>query len=92
MTALAQLYVLYSDRARSFNPWQRVLYPNLNIIMNGLVYYAKQSRLLAYIDKTAIFYDNGMPEKIEYVINADLANVDKWYEANGMRRNTQNTN
>ena len=49
-------------------------------------------RLLAYIDETAIFYANGMPEKIEYVINADLANVDKWYEANGMRRNTQNTN
>ena len=47
------------------------------MIMNGLVYYAKQSRLLAYIDETAIFYANGMPEKIEYVLNADLANVDK---------------
>ena len=28
MTALAQLYVLYSDKARSFNQWQRVLYSN----------------------------------------------------------------
>lgn len=35
-----------------------------------------------------MFYDDSMPEKIEQVINADLANVDKWYEANGMRRNT----
>lgn len=28
MPALAQLYVLYSDKARSFNQWQRVLYSN----------------------------------------------------------------
>ena len=27
VTALAQLYALYSDRARSFNQWQRTLYP-----------------------------------------------------------------
>ena len=31
MTALAQLYALYSHRARSFNQWQRALYPNFII-------------------------------------------------------------
>ena len=31
VTALAQLYALYSHRARSFNQWQRALYPNLII-------------------------------------------------------------
>ena len=31
VTALAQLYALYSHRARSFNQWQRALYPNFII-------------------------------------------------------------
>ena len=30
VTAVAQLYALYSHRARSFNQWQRVLYLNFN--------------------------------------------------------------
>ena len=34
VTALAQLYALYSDRARFFNQWQRALYPNLTINVN----------------------------------------------------------
>ena len=34
VTALAQLYALYSHRARSFNQWQRALYPNFIIILN----------------------------------------------------------
>ena len=32
VTAVAQLYDLYSHTARSFNPWQRALYPNFIII------------------------------------------------------------
>ena len=32
MTAWAQLYALYSHRARSFHQWQRALYPNFIII------------------------------------------------------------
>ena len=32
VTALAQLRVLYSDRARSFNQWQRVLHANFIMI------------------------------------------------------------
>ena len=32
VTALAQFYALYSHRARSFNQWQRALYPNFIII------------------------------------------------------------
>ena len=34
MTASAQLYVFYFDRARSFNQWQRALYPNFIIKLN----------------------------------------------------------
>ena len=34
VTALAQLYALYSHRARSFNQWQRALYPNFIIIIS----------------------------------------------------------
>lgn len=29
--ALAELFTLYSDRTRSFNQWQSVLYPNFKI-------------------------------------------------------------
>ena len=35
MTALAQLYALYSHRARSFNQLQRSLYRNFIIIINS---------------------------------------------------------
>ena len=56
--------------------------------MNDLVYAVKQSRLSAYADDTQIFFADSTPEKVEEVINADLARVDQWYEQNGMRRNT----
>ena len=59
-----------------------------NIFMNDLVYAVKQSRLFAYADDTQIFYADSTPEKVEEVINADLAHFDQWYEQNGMRRNT----
>ena len=36
VTALAQFYALYSHRARSFNQWQRALYPNFIIKVNRL--------------------------------------------------------
>lgn len=45
--------------------------------MNGLVYSVKQSRLSAYVDDTVIFYADSTPEKIEQVINVDLASDDK---------------
>ena len=32
MAALAQLHVLYSDKARFLNQWQRTLHPNFIII------------------------------------------------------------
>ena len=59
-----------------------------NIFMNNLVYAVKQSRLSAYADDTQIFFAASTPEKVEEVINADLAHVDQWYKQNGMRRNT----
>ena len=37
---------------------------------------------------TQIFFADSTAEKVEEVINADLANVDKWYEENGMKRNS----
>ena len=55
--------------------------------MNDLVYAVKQSTLSAYADDTQIFFVDSTAEKVEEVINADLANVDKWYEQNGMKRN-----
>ena len=36
---------------------------------------------------TQIFFADSTAEKVEEVINADIANVDKWYEQNGMKRN-----
>ena len=46
------------------------------------------SRLSAYADDTVRFFADSTPEKVEEVINADLAHVDQWYEQNGMRRKT----
>lgn len=70
-------------------PQGSVLGPLLfNIFMNDLVYAVKQSRLSAYADDTQIYFADSTPEKVEEVINADLASVDQWYEQNGMRRNT----
>ena len=70
-------------------PQGSVLGPLLfNIFMNDLVYAVKQSRLSAYADDTQIFFADSTPEKVEEVINADLARVDQWYEQNGTRRNT----
>ena len=39
MTALAQFYALYSHRARSFNQWQRALYPNFIIIIFRTIFH-----------------------------------------------------
>ena len=56
--------------------------------MNDLVYALKQSKLSAYAYDTQIYFSDSTPEKVEQVINADVANVDQWYEQNGMKRNT----
>ena len=53
--------------------------------MNDLVYAVKQSKLSTCADDNQIFFADSKPEK--EVINADLANVDRWYEENGMKRN-----
>ena len=58
-----------------------------NIFTNDLVYAVKQSTLSVYADDIQIFFAGRTAEKVEEVINADLANVDKWYEQNGMKRN-----
>ena len=43
--------------------------------------------LSTYADDTQIFFADSTAEKVEEVINADLANVDKWYKQNGVKRN-----
>ena len=58
-----------------------------NISINDLVYAVRQSTLSAFADDTQIFFADSTAEKVEEVINADIANVDKWYEQNGMKRN-----
>ena len=56
--------------------------------MNDLVHVIKHSSLSAYADDTQISYAHSEPAKVEEAINKDLANVDKWCEENGMKRNT----
>ena len=58
-----------------------------NLFMNDLVYAVKQTTFSVYADDTQIFFADSKAEKVEEVINADLANVEKWYEQNGMKRN-----
>ena len=56
--------------------------------MNDLVYVV--STLSAYADDTQIVFADSTAEKVEEVINADLAN-DKWYEQNGIKGTPPNT-
>ena len=55
--------------------------------MNDLVYVVRQGTLSAYAHDNQIFFADSTAEKVEEVINADLPNVDKWYEQTGMKRN-----
>ena len=48
-----------------------------NIFMNDLVYAVKQSKSSAYADDTQIFFAESKSEKVEEMINADLAKVDR---------------
>ena len=48
--------------------------------MNDLAYDVKQSTLSAYADDAQIFFAGSTAEKVEEVINVDLANVHKWNE------------
>ena len=48
-----------------------------NIFMNDLVYAVTQSKSSAYADDTQIFFAESKSEKVEEMINADLANVDR---------------
>ena len=54
-----------------------------NMFMKDLVYVV--STLSAYADDTQIVFADSTAEKVEEVINTDLAN-DKWYEQNGIKR------
>ncbi|CAB4024476.1 Hypothetical predicted protein, partial [Paramuricea clavata] len=58
-----------------------------NMFMNDLAYVVNQSELSAYADDTQIFHADQDPAKVQETINSDLANVDKWYAENGMKRN-----
>ena len=60
-------------------PLGSILGPLLfNIFLNDLAYVVKQSKLSAYADDTQIFHADNDPVKFQEIINADLANVDKW--------------
>ena len=48
VTALAQLYALCSHRVRSFNQWQRALFPNFIIIFHRARALRHTSALLRY--------------------------------------------
>ena len=62
VTAVAQLYTLYSHRARSFNQWQRALYPNFIInkdkkcsILSLSWVYLDKDRILAAFKFSCLF-------------------------------------
>jgi hypothetical protein len=58
------------------------------MFMNDLAYVGvNQSKLSAYADDTQIVHADQDPVKVQETINSDLANVDKWYAENGMKRN-----
>ena len=58
-----------------------------NMFMNDLVYLIKNCNLSTYDDDTQIFAAETEPGKLQEVINTDLAAIDRWYDANGMKRN-----
>ena len=58
-----------------------------NMFMNDLVYLIKNCDLSTYDDDTQIFAAETEPVKLQEVINTDLAAIDRWYDANGMKRN-----
>lgn len=58
-----------------------------NMFMSDLVYVIKNCSLSTYADDTQIFAVETEPNKLQEMINTDLAAIDRRYHANGMKRN-----
>ena len=52
--------------------------------MNDLVYLMKNCNISTYADNTQIFAAETEPDKLQEMINTDLAAIERWYDANGM--------
>ena len=69
-------------------PQGSILGPILfNMVFNDLVYAIKSCNLSTYAGETQIFAAETEPDKLQQRINTDLAAIDRWYDANGMKRN-----
>ena len=53
-----------------------------NIFMNDLFYAIDECTLFIYADDTQLFKSAHDIDQVEHAINADLKNVDEWYEFN----------
>ena len=60
---------------------------SLNISTNDLSYSFDECTLLKYADDTQLFKSKEFIDLVEHAINADLKNVDEWFEFNQMKRN-----
>ena len=58
-----------------------------NISTNDLSYSFDECTLLKYADDTQLFKSKEFIDLVEHAINADLKNVDEWFEFNQMKRN-----
>ena len=56
----------------------------LNMFMNDLVYLMKNCNISTYADNTQIFAAETEPDKLQEMINTDLAAIERWYDTNGM--------
>ena len=52
--------------------------------MNDLVYLMKNCNISTYADNTQIFAAETEPDKLQEMINTDLAAIERWYDTNGM--------
>ena len=69
-------------------PQGSILGPILfNIFTNDLSYSFDECTLLKYADDTQLFKSKEFIDQVEHDINADLKNVDEWFEFNQMKRN-----
>ena len=69
-------------------PQGSILGPILfNIFMNDLSYAIDESTLFMYADGTQLLKSAENIYQVEHAINADLKEVDEWYEFNQMKRN-----
>ena len=54
------------------------------MFMNDVVYLMKNCNISTYADNTQIFAAETEPDKLQEMINTDLAAIERWYDTKGM--------